>query len=49
MTLAPFWLFYAWMVLQHVKENVASRRVPEAAQIIILIIALLLAILGRLT
>ncbi len=48
MTLA-LWLFFAWMVLQHVKENVASRRVPEVAQVVLCIIILLLALLGRFT
>lgn len=47
MTFAPlvFWLFYAWCVLQHVKENISWPRGAEIAQGVVLLL-LLLAGLG---
>ncbi len=40
-----FWLFFAWMALQHVKENVPAKRIVEIAQFVTLLL-LLLAGLG---
>lgn len=35
------WIIFAWMCLQHVKENVASRRIVEIAQFVVLLLFLL--------
>lgn len=36
------WLTLAWMALQHVKENVASRRIVEIAQMLVWLLIFLL-------
>lgn len=40
-----WWLAFAWMCLQHVKENVTARRIVEIAQFVVLLL-MLLALLG---